>query len=187
MVSRLTPLRRIEAKRLITNLFARKQFDADLFAELLAGVMIDAPDVVAVAAQYLEKWNNYDGDHQSESPRFVMQDADEGYASIAEVVLDAAAIYRGETTEEPNECMLPHVTGLLTNEQVRSYLSQAASHLRAVASGKTDRKRSETHASRLESIVASMDDAGKSSLPFPLGYPTAEDRNTEGLADDKKV
>lgn len=186
MPSRLTPIRRIEAKRLITHLFAHERFDADKFAELLAGVMIDTPEIVAVAARALETWNNY-GRDRSDNPRFVMQDADEGYASIAEVVLDAAAIYRGETTEEPNECMLPHVTDLLTNEQVRSYLSQAASHLRAVASGKTDRKRSETHASRLENIVASMDDAGKSSLPFPLGYPTAEDRNTEGLADDTKV
>lgn len=154
MASRLTPLRRIEAKRLITNLFAREQFDADLFAELLAGVMIDAPDVVTVAARHLEKWNNYGGDHQSESPRFVMQNADAGYESIAEVVLDAAAIYRGETAEELNEC-----TGLLTNEQVRSHLSQAASHLRAVAGGKTDRKRSETHASRLEEILRSLGNA----------------------------
>jgi hypothetical protein len=35
--------------------------------------------------------------------------------------------------------------------------------------------------------VASMDDASKSSLPFPLRYLTAEDRNAEGLADDKRV
>jgi hypothetical protein len=186
MPSRLTPIRRIEAKRLITHLFAHERFDADKFAELLAGVMIDTPEVVAVAARSLETWNNY-GHDKSDTPRFVMQGAGTDYASISEVVLDAAAIYRGETTEDSNECTVPHVTGLLTNEQVRSYLSQAASHLRAVASGKTDRKRSETHASRLENIVASMDDAGKSSLPFPLGYPTAEDRNAEGLADDKRV
>lgn len=150
MASRLSPLRRIEAKRLITHLFAREQFDADLFAELLAGVMIDAPDVVTVAARHLEKWNNYDGDHQSESPRFVMQNADAGYESIAEVVLDAAAIYRGEIAEEP---------GLLASEQVRSHLSQAAAHLRSVASGKTDRKRSEAHASRLEEILRSLGNA----------------------------
>jgi hypothetical protein len=186
MTSRLTPIRRIEAKRLITHLFAHERFDADKFAELLAGVMIDTPEVVAVAARALEDWNNY-GRDKADNPRFIMQDADAGYASIAEVVLDAAAIYRGETVEDSNEYEMPHVTGLLTNEQVRSYLSQAASHLRAVASGKTDRRRSETHASRLENIVASMDDASKSSLPFPLGYPTAEDRNAEGTTGDKRV
>jgi hypothetical protein len=135
MTSRLTPIRRIEAKRLITHLLAHERFDAEKFAEILAAVMIYTPEVVAVAAR----------------------------------------------------CTVPHMTGRLTNKQVRSYLSQAAAHLRAVAGGKTDRRRSEAHASRLENIVASMDDAGKSSLPFPLGYPTAEDRNTEGLADDKKV
>jgi hypothetical protein len=186
MTSRLTPTRRIEAKRLIAHLFAHEPFDADRFAELLAGVMIDTPEVVAVAARALEAWNNY-GRDKSDNLRFVVQGAKTDYASISEIVLDAAAVYRGETTEDSNEYEMPHVTGLLTNEQVRSYLSQAASHLRAVASGKTDRKRSETHASRLENIVASMDDAGKSSLPFPLGYPTAEDRNAEGTTGDKRV
>jgi hypothetical protein len=152
MASRLTPIRRIEAKRLITHLFAREQFDADRFAELLAGVMIDTPEVGAIAARHLEDWNNY-GHDKSETPRFVMQGADAVYTTIAEVVLDAAAIYRGETTEEPNDY---HP---LNTYQTRSYLSQAAAHLRAVADGKTDRKRSETHASRLEEILRSLGNA----------------------------
>lgn len=150
MASRLSALRRIEAKRLITHLFAHEQFDADRFAELLAGVIIDTPEVVTVAARDLEDWNNF-GRDRADSPRFVIQgNADASYESIAEVVLNAAAVYRGETTEDPNDC---HP---LNDYHTRSRLSQAAAHLRAVADGKTDRRRSETHASRLEEILKSL-------------------------------
>lgn len=94
MSSRLTPLRQIEALRLLT---AVDQFDADHFIELMAEVILGTPNVVHTAALRLEAWNIQSPEH----PRFIMHDVEDGYNTIAEVVLDAAAIYRGETSEEP--------------------------------------------------------------------------------------
>lgn len=89
MASRLTPLRQIEAKRLFA---ARDQFDADHFILLMAKIMLGTPNVVEAAAQQLESWNN---------DRCAIGDQSPPYAEIAEIVLDAAAIYHGETSEEP--------------------------------------------------------------------------------------
>lgn len=92
MTSRLTPLRQIEAKRLLTHLFSQEPFNADLFVELLAGVMVDTPEIITIAARQLEVWN------ESNNTGFLLKDV--SYAEIAEVVLDAAAVYHGETSEE---------------------------------------------------------------------------------------
>ena len=93
MSSRLTPIRLIEAKRLLTHLVSQEPFDADRFVELLAGVMIDTPDIVSITAQQLELWNK-DTDN-------IILGHNVFYTTVAEVVLNAAAIYRGETSEEP--------------------------------------------------------------------------------------
>ena len=93
MPSRLTPIRLIEAKRLLTHLVSQEPFDADRFVELLAGVMLDTPDIVSITAQQLELWNK---DTDS-----IILGHNVFYTTVAEVVLNAAAIYRGETSEEP--------------------------------------------------------------------------------------
>lgn len=97
MSSRLTPLRQIEARRLLT---AVNQFDADHFIELMAEVILGTPNVVHTAALRLEAWNTQSPEH----PRFIIHNVKEGYDTIAEVVLDAAAVYHGETSEEPAPC-----------------------------------------------------------------------------------
>lgn len=93
MPSRLTPIRLIEAKRLLTHLVSQEPFGADRFVELLAGVMLDTPDIVSITAQQLELWNK-DTDN-------IILGHNVFYTTVAEVVLNAAAIYRGETSEEP--------------------------------------------------------------------------------------
>jgi hypothetical protein len=92
----LNPVRRIEAKKLLTYLVENEFFNADRFVDLLAEVMAGTPEVVKVAAARLQSWNDGDG---SDRPRFARQGTE--YAEIAEVVLDAATVYRGETSEEP--------------------------------------------------------------------------------------
>lgn len=96
MLSPLTPVRHREATRLLTHLITQEVFDADRFINLLAGVMAGTPEIVMVVAARLQSWNKGDG---SARPRFVLQDAE--YAEIAEVVLDAATVYCGETLKEP--------------------------------------------------------------------------------------
>lgn len=98
----LNPIRRSEAKKLLTYLLENEFFDADRFVDLLAEVMAGTPEIVMVVAARLQSWNKGDG---SARPRFVLQDAE--YAEIAEVVLDAATVYRGETLEEPHKQRLP--------------------------------------------------------------------------------
>lgn len=93
MVNPLSPVRRIEAKRMITHLFAHEQFDADRFVEILAGIMVETPEVVKVAARHLEAWNE-------DRRCIVWQELPARYEEVAEVVLDAAAIFRGETSED---------------------------------------------------------------------------------------
>jgi hypothetical protein len=95
MPSHLSPVRRIEAKRAITHLFAHEQFDADHFVNILAGIMVDTPEVVKTAARHLSTWNN-----TKDGPRFIIEDENTTSDDIAEVVLDAAAIFRGETITE---------------------------------------------------------------------------------------
>ena len=95
MSSRLTPIRLIEAKRLLTHLVSQEPFDADRFVELLAGVMIDTPEIVTVAARQLAKWNS-----ETDTDNIILGH-NVFYTTVAEVVLNAAAIYRGETSEEP--------------------------------------------------------------------------------------
>lgn len=95
MVNPLSPVRRIEAKRVITHLFAHEQFDAERFVEILAGIMVETPEVVKAAARQLLAWNNTGG-----GPRLIIKDENTTPDDIAEVVLDAAAIFRGETSED---------------------------------------------------------------------------------------
>jgi hypothetical protein len=91
MVNPLSPVRHIEAKRMITHLFAHEQFDAERFVEILAGIMMETPEVVKVAARHLEAWNDN---------RCITEFSDFSVCEeVAEVVLDAAAIFRGETSE----------------------------------------------------------------------------------------
>jgi hypothetical protein len=104
MPNPLSPVRRIEAKRVLTHLFAHEQFDADHFVEILAGIMVDTPEVVKVAARHLLAWNNTKG-----GPRFIIKDKGTTPEDLAEVVLDAAAIFCGETTaEDADACAVPH-------------------------------------------------------------------------------
>jgi hypothetical protein len=104
MPKQLSPVRRIEAKRVLTHLFAHERFDADHFVEILAGIMVDTPEVVKAAARQLLAWNN-----TKYSPRFIIKDENTTPDDIAEVVLDAAAIFRGETTTEvADTCAVPH-------------------------------------------------------------------------------
>lgn len=98
MPNPLSPVRRIEAKRTLTHLFAHEPFDADHFVEILASVMVDAPEVVKVAARRLTVWNNTE-----DGFRFVIRNDGTTPEDIAEVVLDAAAIFRGETLAEDAE------------------------------------------------------------------------------------
>ena len=98
MPNPLSPVRRIEAKRTLTHLFAHEPFDADHFVEILASVMVDAPEVVKVAARRLTVWNNTD-----DGFRFVIRNDGTTPEDIAEVVLDAAAIFRGETSTEDGD------------------------------------------------------------------------------------
>jgi hypothetical protein len=93
MVNPLTPVRRIEAKRVITHLFAHEQFDAERFVEILAGIMVETPEVVKVAARHLEAWNE-------DRRCIVWQELPARYEEVAEVVLDTAAIYRGGASAE---------------------------------------------------------------------------------------
>lgn len=93
MVNPLSPVRRIEAKRMIIHLFAHEQFDAERFVEILAGIMVETPEVVKAAARHLEAWNE-------DRRCIVWQELPARYEEVAEVVLDAAAIFRGETSED---------------------------------------------------------------------------------------
>jgi hypothetical protein len=140
----LTPIRREEAKRLITHLFAHEPFDAELFVERLADVMLATPEIVSVVAHYLQIWNT--SPTADKPPYFTMNTTT--YQKITEVVLDEAAVYRGETTEEAR----PSYPKDFYQETIHS-LNLAYSFLLAVADGKTDRRLAETHASHLLKII----------------------------------
>lgn len=158
---KLSPVRRIEAKRLLVHLFAHEQLDAEVFIDKLAAVMIDVPEVVQVAARHLEDWNNFgqSGHTVKGTPRFTMSDTETGYEAIAEVVLDAAAIYRGETTEVMefgDEYSNAEAADLLTYKQVIRALTQVQTYLRAIASRVGSRTVAESHASQLHHVVLTL-------------------------------
>lgn len=99
----LNPVRRIEAKKLLTYLVENEFFNADRFVDLLAEVIIGTPEVVKVTAHRLKAWNTDCHAIEGNLPP---------YEEIAEVVLDAAAIYWGETLEEPHKQRLPAAADL---------------------------------------------------------------------------
>jgi hypothetical protein len=96
----------------ITHLFAHEQFDADRFVEILAGIMVETPEVVKVAARHLEAWNDN---------RCIAEFRDSSVCEeVAEVVLDAAAIFRGETTAEVGDA--PPEAGLAIAQHIHEVL-----------------------------------------------------------------
>lgn len=158
---RLSPVRRIEAKRLLAHLVAsKKKFDAEEWVEKLAAVMIDTPEVVKTAAAHLRAWNTAgdEGDPDC-THRFTMRNCGhDGYNVIAEVVLDAAALYRGETIEsvEPDEYSNTETTDLLPYKQVIQILAYTQKFLQAVADGRHSPKRAEAHASHLSQVIRTL-------------------------------
>lgn len=88
-------LRRQEAKRLLKNLHKQGDFDADTWLDRLTDALAHTPEVVNVCARRLALWN----EEVKEELKFTAT-PEASYGAIAEVVLDAAAVYNGEPTDQ---------------------------------------------------------------------------------------
>jgi hypothetical protein len=158
MPNHLNPVRRIEAKRILTHLFAHERFDADHFVEILAGIMVDTPEVVKAAARQLLAWNN-----TGDGPRFIIKDENTTPDDIAEVVLDAAAIFRGETTaEDADVCAVPHEdaslagAGLTLAQRICETLKGSRDCFLRAASGSVSRGAFEAQAAACNRALADL-------------------------------
>lgn len=100
MPAYLNPTRRVEAKKIVKDLLNSGETDLDKWVSELIKVMQGVPPVVTFAARQLEEWNTED-DHGPDK----FQPGSTSYLEITEVVLDAAAVYRGgihgELRDEP--------------------------------------------------------------------------------------
>lgn len=141
----LTPLRRLEARRTLQYLLDT-QTDADEIIDRLSAVMVGVPDVVVMAAHHLKAWNNTNGE---DDPYFMITNEGITYGDIAERVLDAAAVYRGETTDAPKKMRLVSPS----DNEIIITLNRAAEFLRFVADGRTNRQTAETYASKLAQLA----------------------------------
>jgi hypothetical protein len=143
----LSPVRRVEAKRVITHLFAHEQFDADRFVEILAGIMVETPEVVKVAARHLEAWNE-------DRRCIVWQELPPRYEEVAEVVLDAAAIFRGETTIEVGDT--PPEAGLAIAQHIHEVLRGSRDCFLRAAGGAVSRGAFEAQAAACNRALADL-------------------------------
>lgn len=109
------PLRRQEAKRLLRNLHRQGDFDADTWLDRLTDVLNHTPEVVNVCARQLALWN----EEIKEQLKFTAT-PEGSYGAIAEVVLDAAAIYNGESAD-PGETPIDVVDGWHVGDEVQWY------------------------------------------------------------------
>jgi hypothetical protein len=87
----LSPLRKIEVIRLLESYMRSEPTDMDAFVDKLTEAIMSTPEVVKVTASKLHQWNQSLGNLDIGSADCI---------AIAEIVLDAAAGYRGELAEE---------------------------------------------------------------------------------------
>jgi hypothetical protein len=149
MPNHLNPTRRIEAKRVLTHLVAHERFDAGHFIDILAAIMIDTPEVVKAAARQLLAWNN-----TGDGPRFIIKDEGTTPDDIAEVVLDAAAVFRGDTSTEDDA--VPPEAGLTIAQRIHETLRGSRDCFLRAAGGSVSRGAFEAQAAACSRALADL-------------------------------
>jgi hypothetical protein len=111
--------------------------------------MVETPEVVKSAARQLLSWNNTEG-----GPRFIIQDEGTTPDNIAEIVLDAAAIFRGETTIEVGDA--PPEAGLAIAQRIHEVLRGSRDCFLRAAGGAVSRSAFEAQAAACNRAMADL-------------------------------
>lgn len=147
----LGPTRRLEARRFLDTVLSREDADHDQLLTGLHAILTGRVPVIAAAANELRKWNE---DDEVEQFRFVGED---NYDTIAEIVLDTAAKYRGENELAKSNSEM--------EQEVVEALQQIELFLCSIAAGRTNAGIAETHANRLRNIISWLTEVKKFSQP----------------------
>lgn len=152
-MNELGPTRQHEARKFLDTAL-KGDFDRDHLLAGLHAILTGRVPVIAAAANELRKWN--DKDDEVEQFRFVGED---NYDTIVEIVLDTAARYRGEDSDESvtsNSEMEQGIVGTL--QQIQLFLC-------SIAAGRINTGLAETHANRLRYIISWLTEVKNFSQP----------------------